>query len=301
MNEFDQLPCGVLIIDSSCKVRYCNKPFASTMMLDADEIVDLSINNLLTNGSKIIFQQIVLPSILNQNQIEEMQLNFLSTDKQKIPMIIFARRDDDNNDRLIFCCFSAKSKDELLNALNRSKKQLEEGNAQLKMLSKTDELTGCCNRREMQLKLSITRRQMNRRQASFAILMLDLDDFKEVNDTHGHIEGDNVLKEFAKILMGNARVDDVIARFGGEEFVIILPDVDADSAMIAAKRIHKNMRYINSKVKNITVSIGVCVASYDNPLSDYEIIDIADKALYASKSSGKNTTTLLLAPSPTSN
>jgi diguanylate cyclase (GGDEF)-like protein len=267
------------------------------MGLDIDAIVDRSINNLLSNGSKIIFQQIVLPSLLNQNQIDEMQLNFLNADQQKIPMIIFARRDDNNNDKLIFCCFSAKSKDELLNSLNQSKKQLEESNTQLKKLSKTDELTGCFNRREMELRLSITRQQMSRRKVSFAVLMLDLDDFKEVNDTYGHIEGDNVLREFAKILMGNARVDDVIARFGGEEFVIILPEVDADSAMIAAKRIHKNMRYINSKVKKITVSIGVCVASYDNPLSDYEIIDIADKALYASKNSGKNKTTLLLAPS----
>lgn len=296
MDDYDRLPCGVLIIDSSCKIHYCNTQFASSMMLSADQIINHSINKLLSNGSKIIFQQIVLPSILNQTQIDEMQLNFLSADKNKLPMVIFARRDSQDNDKLFFCCFSASDRNELLDTLNQSQKQLEETNARLKELSKTDELTGCYNRREMQLKMSITRRQMKRRQSSFAILMLDLDDFKQVNDHYGHAEGDNVLKQFSRLLMDGARVDDVVARYGGEEFLIILPDIDTDSAMITAKRIHEYTKKIQSKTKKITVSIGICIASYDNLLDDLEIIDIADKALYTSKNSGKNKTTLHTAP-----
>ena len=296
MDDYDRLPCGVFILDTSCIVRYCNATFSSLMKLPTDKIVNYSLNNLLSNGSRIMFQQIILPSVLNQNKVDEMQLNFLCPDNKKVPMIIFAKKDSSNNGELLFCCFSAAGKDELLNALNHSKKQLQKTNIQLKKLSKTDELTGCYNRREMQLKMSIIRRQMKRRQASFAVLMLDLDNFKTVNDIYGHAEGDNVLREFASILMRSARVDDVISRYGGEEFLIILPEVDANSAMLAANRIHKNMRNIQSLAKNVTVSIGVSIVSYYNSLSDHEIIDITDKALYTSKKSGKNKTTLVTAP-----
>lgn len=296
MDNYDRLPCGVFIIDYSCVVRYCNAPFSSLMKRPTDKIVNHSINNLLSNGSRIMFQQIILPSILNQSKIDEMQINFLCPDNKKAPMIIFAKKDSQNNDELLFCCFSALGKDELLNSLNQSKKQLEKTNAQLKTLSKTDELTGCYNRREMQLRMSITRRQMKRRQASFAVLMLDLDNFKAVNDIYGHAEGDNVLREFASILMRSARIDDVIARYGGEEFLIILPEVDANNAILAANRIHKNMQNIQSLVEKITVSIGICIVSYYNSLCDHEIISLADKALYTSKNSGKNKTTLVTAP-----
>jgi sigma-B regulation protein RsbQ len=247
-----------------------------------------------------MFQQIILPSVLNQSKVEEMQLNFLCPDNKKVPMIIFAKKDSHNSGELLFCCFSAAGKDELLNTLNHSKKQLEATNTQLKKLSKTDELTGCYNRREMSLKMSITRRQMKRRQMSFAVLMLDLDDFKAVNDTYGHTEGDKVLKEFGAILMKNARVDDVVARYGGEEFLIILPEVDENSAILAANRIHKNMHNINSLAEKITVSIGISIMSYENSLCDHEIIGIADKALYTSKNSGKNKTTLVTAPTSNS-
>jgi diguanylate cyclase (GGDEF)-like protein len=295
MDNYDRLPCGVFIIDSSCTVRYCNAPFSSLMKLSTDKIVNHSINNLLSNGSRIMFQQIILPSILNQSKVDEMQLNFLCPDNKKAPMIIFARRENNNDDKIFFCCFSANGKDQLLNALNQSKKQLEATNIQLKKLSTTDDLTGCYNRREMQLKMSITRRQMQRRKSNFAVLMLDLDNFKAVNDIYGHIEGDKVLKQFANVLMKGARVDDVVARYGGEEFLIILPEIDADEAITAANRIHKNMININSLIENITVSIGICIASFDSLLSNDEIINIADKALYTSKTSGKNKTFLLTA------
>jgi diguanylate cyclase (GGDEF)-like protein len=300
MDDYDRLPCGVFIVDTSCIVRYCNTTFSSLMKLPADKIINYSINHLLSNGSRIIFQQIILPSVLNQSKVEEMQLNFLCPDNKKVPMIIFAKKDSHDSGELLFCCFSAVGKDELLSTLNHSKKQLEATNIQLKKLSKTDELTGCYNRREMWLKMSITRRQMRRRQKSFAILMLDLDDFKAINDNYGHTEGDKVLKEFGAILMKSARVDDVVARYGGEEFLIILSEVDANSAMLTANRIHKNMKNICNLAEQITVSIGISIISYDNSLCDHAIIGIADKALYTSKNSGKNKTTLVMAPSSTS-
>lgn len=102
----------------------------------------------------------------------------------------------------------------MFKSINQSTKQLEKTNAQLKSLSKTDQLTGCFNRREMQLKMTVIRRQMERRKLSFSVLMLDLDNFKPVNDKHGHAEGDAVLKQFTNLLMGSARFDHLVVRYG---------------------------------------------------------------------------------------
>ena len=101
---------------------------------------------------------------------------------------------------------------------------------------------------------------------------------------------------FSHLLMENARFDDVVARYGGEEFIVILPQADSITAGIASDRIHENMKKIRSKAGKITVSIGIYIANYDSNLSDNEVINLADKALYASKNAGRNQTTLHTVP-----
>lgn len=144
----------------------------------------------------------------------------------------------------------------------------------------------------MLLKLRMIRRQMERSQSSFALMMLDLDFFKKINDSYGHTEGDYVLKQFAHLLMENARFDDVVARYGGEEFILILPNTEADNVMISANRIHANMKKIRTKAGKITVSIGIYIAQYNINISDTDIINLADEALYAAKNAGRNQTIL---------
>jgi diguanylate cyclase (GGDEF)-like protein len=292
MDDYDSLPCGVLITDQHCNIHYCNKHFAAVVYSPLNDIVGSNLNVLLTNGSKILFQQLVVPSIINHSPINEVQLNFLDTNNHKLPMVVFTQRDKTDNEKIFWCCFPAIERDKLINSLKQSQHLLEETNEQLKTLSKTDELTGCYNRREMLLKLRMIRRQMERGQSSFALMMLDLDFFKKINDNHGHTEGDYVLKQFAHLLMENARFDDVVARYGGEEFILILPTTDSTKVMIAADRIHENMKKIRTKAGEVTVSIGIFVAHYDLNISDSDIISLADKALYASKDAGRNQTTL---------
>ena len=201
MDNYDSLPCGVLITDQQCNIHYCNDLFASVVYPQIDEIIGNNLNSLLTNGSKILFQQLVLPSIINQEPINEIQLNFLDKKNKKLPMVVFAKRDKTDNGKLFWCCFSAIERDMLLNSLKQSRNQLEETNEQLKALSKTDELTGCCNRREMLLKLRMIRRQMERSQSSFALMMLDLDKIIETNFILLYPEmtlGEVVMKAVAK-------------------------------------------------------------------------------------------------------
>ncbi|MEO2069444.1 MAG: diguanylate cyclase [Desulfurobacteriaceae bacterium] len=120
----------------------------------------------------------------------------------------------------------------------------------------------------------------------FSILMIDTDDFKKINDTYGHLVGDKVLKKVAETIRKTLRKSDIAVRYGGEEFLVILPHTDLNKAGIVAERLRKNIEKLDIEGLKVTVSIGVA----DNSLSSNleELIQKADQALYVAKRTGKN-------------
>lgn len=162
--------------------------------------------------------------------------------------------------------------------------RLEQANASLLIASETDPLTRIGNRRFLDRKLS--RMRVNASQIAF--LLLDVDHFKELNDTYGHAMGDDVLVLLADKLNRLCRKDDAIARIGGEEFVILLSVVDQEEALLFAERVRE---YVASNVAEagarITVSIGVAVGDTDKASYD-ELYKQADMALYRAKTAGRN-------------
>ena len=120
----------------------------------------------------------------------------------------------------------------------------------------------------------------------FSILMIDIDDFKKVNDTYGHLVGDKVLKKVAETTKKTIRKSDVAIRYGGEEFLIILPHTDLEAAKIAAERIRKNIEKLDVDGVKVTVSVGIADNSLSPKLED--LIRKADQALYIAKRTGKN-------------
>jgi len=121
--------------------------------------------------------------------------------------------------------------------------------------------------------------------------MIDIDYFKNINDTYGHIVGDKVLIEVGKRIKQGIRDYDILARYGGEEFIILLPETDLENAIAVAERIRKNIASseieINDEVKiPVTVSIGVASANGNDIILD-ELIKKADRALYITKNSGR--------------
>lgn len=157
----------------------------------------------------------------------------------------------------------------------------------------TDYLTGLRSRGYFEQQLDLELKRAERRQQSFALLMVDLDHFKPLNDTYGHHIGDQVLRDVASILAQDMREVDTVARYGGDEFTIILPETTEAGAMQVAQRLHKSVEQANffvgpkQKTKRLTISIGVAVYDPEVRLKR-ELIQRSDAALYAAKNDGKN-------------
>lgn len=160
-------------------------------------------------------------------------------------------------------------------------------------LSLHDPLTGLANRNLMNIELDRSFAMARRFQRPFSVIMLDLDHFKQYNDTYGHTAGDNLLTDVARITQEQVREIDLVVRFGGEEFLLILPDTDMDAARDVAERIRKEIAntgffYSNEQPPtNITVSLGVAI--YEDGLETPDtLITRADNALYTAKFKGRN-------------
>ena len=170
------------------------------------------------------------------------------------------------------------------------KKQKEE---ELFTQASTDPLTGLFNRRQFELMANAQVALANRHKTAYCVIMLDIDHFKKVNDTHGHDTGDEVLKYIALVLKTSLRESDILARYGGEEFILFLPHTSPTEGYHVAERLRLSVEQSNifsgDKVLNVTISLGLS-ASMNANLN--LVIKEADTALYESKTSGRNKTTL---------
>ena len=170
-------------------------------------------------------------------------------------------------------------------ALNREAMVAEV--AELRRMATVDPVTGLYTRRYFETRLEAEVQRASRQRQDLAVLMLDIDDFKRINDTWGHIEGDRVLQEVAELLRTRVRVFDVCARFGGEEFVIVMPGAARQIAVRVAERIRREVKARTSHAGvKITISVGVgMLGRLTTPTA---LLESADRALIAAKSAGKD-------------
>jgi two-component system cell cycle response regulator len=155
-----------------------------------------------------------------------------------------------------------------------------------------DNLTGMVHRGVIMDTLRRERARQAREGGSFGIVLVDLDHFKYVNDTHGHLAGDDVLREAAQRMMGCVRPYDSVGRYGGEEFLIVVPSSDAMGTMGLAERMRRAIEakpmVTNSVSIAVTASFGVTASIDKSPLDAQEILRLADAALYRAKERGRN-------------
>ena len=153
-----------------------------------------------------------------------------------------------------------------------------------------DELTGLYNRRQLQTELNDAITLANAHGVPFCLSLIDVDHFKDINDRYGHLVGDLILREFARIASDSIRDSDVVGRYGGDEFMQILPDTELKGAVMHAERLRVHAHFLNlhnvMPQKSISLSIGV--AQYRQGESAATLIERADAALYRSKEHGRN-------------
>ena len=160
-------------------------------------------------------------------------------------------------------------------------------------LSRTDELTGLYNRRHFNELAGWHFTTAVRYGKKLSVAMLDLDHFKKVNDTYGHVAGDEVLKTFTETVKAEVRTGDIFARYGGEEFIILFVETDLEDALVVCERLRERVEkklFCERTIEGgITVTVSVGCAELHNGIRDiHSLIDQADKALYLSKNLGRN-------------
>ena len=182
--------------------------------------------------------------------------------------------------------------DNFANALDRLRLQIQTLKRELEeSLFHRDSLTGAESRLGMLTKLGEMRELARRRRQPCCIALMDLDHFKAINDSHGHLVGDQVLKGAVRFLRGNLRPYDRVFRYGGEEFLVLMPDTDVETGRLAIERLRagladENVAHDGPTVIRVTASFGL--AMIDPDVAIEESMDRADKMMYAAKDAGRN-------------
>ncbi|MEC0177508.1 sensor domain-containing diguanylate cyclase [Paenibacillus favisporus] len=317
-NRLNYAPCGYVSITREGSVVDVNQTFLDMMEYREEDLIGRHIESIMSTANKLIFHSYFYPYIHLDGHVNELFISLKNGRGQAVPFILNGRRLEQDGAETIDCILvqmkkrldyeqelrAAKKqmeeaywkKDQALEELQRiyqeiehKQAQLVEMNAVLVELSVTDKLTGLKNRRYFQEQLDsrLSGEPESGRPLSLAIL--DIDHFKQVNDTWGHPAGDEVLVRLGEVLTACSREGDIPARLGGEEFVLILPDTDAPEASERAERLRTAAEKADWPVGRITVSVGVATASAGD--TEATLLKKADEALYASKTHGRNQST----------
>jgi diguanylate cyclase (GGDEF)-like protein len=172
--------------------------------------------------------------------------------------------------------------------------ELERHRAQLAHLARHDPLTGLANRRSLEEDLEMLHARSRRYGRGFAVAMCDLDQFKAYNDTHGHQPGDQALRAVAATIAGELRLGDGVYRYGGEEFLLVLPEQTLETALVAVERVRRGVERLaipqpaGGPDAMLTVSAGIAAFGPGESTTVEELLEQADAALYRAKAAGRN-------------
>ena len=299
----------ILIVDDEADVRnsmntYINHAgFSTELAASAEEGLD----QLKDGKFDVVITDIMLPGV------SALELTKIIKNKYDSDVIVMTGYSDDYSYEEAITVGASDfvikpvRLEELLLRLKRVLKERELGVERTRMMEKlqklaiTDGLTKLYNSRSFYSQLELEVDRFNRYKHPLSLLLLDIDNFKEYNDSYGHLEGDKVLVRFSQIIKSCLRANDSAYRYGGEEFTVILPETNGEEAKTVAQRIRASLeaeKYTPApgEVARITISIGVTQCYPNEELSTF--IRRADKAMYLSKKNGRNRVSVLLAEPP---
>lgn len=280
----DNFPCGLVVTTvQACKIISANAYFYE--LSQYEPLTNLSIGAVFTSASKVMIESYVMPLLLNQKFCEEIQLTIKSQSAERIPVLVNARIYPQHSELIYWVITAAKQRDILYQELVNLRNDLELKAEKLEVLAQTDELTGLLNRRAFIEKSNIMIKQAVRHQLAYAFIMIDIDNFKEINDQHGHDVGDEILRKVSDIFMKNCRENDILARVGGEEFAIFTTSQSVDATEQFVEKLLKVIRADNIHGLSVTTSIGLAIS---NQATLKKLFKFADVLLYKAKNNGKN-------------
>ncbi len=306
----DNLPSMIAYVDSSKKYCIINRAYHDYFGANENDVVGKHASEVLGNNFYKIVEKYINTALSGKSAAWETHYSH-SDNKERIlsvKLVPYVDSRNHNNGYLVVVedITEQKQLQHQLEVLNHSledkvkkrtlqlEKELSKRKALEKVLRKLadhDPLTGLLNRRSFVARVNHEINRLHRYKNDLSYMIIDIDHFKRINDTYGHLTGDMVLKAFSKKISGILRESDFIGRIGGEEFAIALPDTSMDSAKKMAERIRKEIagHTIQYKTKSIsvTVSIGLSKFMLDEK-SIVEVFSRADSALYQAKNSGRN-------------
>lgn len=291
----------VLYVEDGKTVAAMTKALLESHGMEVDHFVtaEEAYAAFQINDYDIVLTDVVLEGQMSGSALVR-ALRSLESSKARVPILVMSGYEDDT--RKIELLRSGANDyvskptldEELLARLNNhltSKKMLDRIEAQqarLHELAMKDQLTGLYNRHYLMEIASSKLSEAFRHKFICSLILVDADKFKLINDTHGHAVGDIVLQELAKVMQDECRHEDIVARFGGEEFVLLLSHCDAENAVKKAERLRQLIENLRPEGLNITASFGVAELSLTKRCGFGELFKAADAAVYEAKDAGRN-------------
>ena len=277
---YERAPCGYHSLDSQGRVVRMNATELGWLGYRWEEVQGRAMTDLLAPESQARFAE-TFPKFLQAGHIEDVELVLLRKDGSTFPASISATAVTDAQGNLL------STRTTVFDITER--KNLE---ARLERLARTDALTGLSNRRDFIERGGREWQRHQRHAAPLAVLMMDIDHFKSINDQHGHAGGDLVLQEMAKTCTASLRNIDLVARVGGEEFAVMLPETTVERATEIAERLRQAVASLSvmlpaGQALRFTVSVGLAMYEPADEGIDAGLMR-ADQALYKAKAGGRN-------------
>ncbi|HZV53954.1 MAG TPA: GGDEF domain-containing protein [Rhodocyclaceae bacterium] len=304
---FDVLMEGVAVIDNAGRIVLCNQAFRHLHPDAAGEMMGKNLSQLswLTGGAEAP-ERPWEEAMRSQTVVSGQRLTITQPDGGESKLILNASPIQESGSKTRGCIVTFSDMTELyrinellignLTELDAARAQVEEKNEELRILATRDSLTGCLNRGAFVAAAEPLFHKMRQEARNLSCIMADIDFFKRVNDTHGHMIGDQVITAVARALSSHMRASDLLCRFGGEEFCIVLPGASDDVAMEVAERvrgqIEQNVGDGIRSVETLHVTCSLGVASLTAGANNlFDLMTLADLALYHSKQTGRNRVT----------
>ena len=295
-------PVALLMIDASGSIRMANRAAESLFGFAAGELIGEAVERLvpmsLTDTHAVHRERFAgQPSARPMGVGRELAAR--RKDGSEIPVEVGLNPIEDDDGVQVLCSVvDLTARKEVEQKTRDLAEELARANQRLSELAATDPLTGLRNRRALLEELEIHLQLARRHRRSISLILVDIDHFKEHNDRFGHLAGDDALRRVGEILCGTARSSDFVGRYGGDEFVICLPETDRDGAMLLAERFRAAIAERQWPPPGMTLSLGAATVSFksgreptDASATIERLLREADRALYQSKAAGRNRVT----------